>query len=30
MRCGPGEDVAKVDHKDKVARNCEKVRVIGG
>jgi hypothetical protein len=26
VRCGPGNDVARVDRIDRVARNCEKVR----
>ncbi len=26
VRCGPGNDVAKVDRLDRVARNCETVR----
>ena len=29
VRCGPGEDTANVDSKDKVARNCEVVAVRG-
>ena len=27
--CGSGRDIAKVDHKDKVAGNCEKIVKIG-
>jgi hypothetical protein len=26
VRCGPGDDVARVDRLDRVARNCEKVK----